>query len=112
MKGAYLGELEELILLSVAVLYDHAYGVTIVEEMDQRISRKISIGAVYTVLMRLEEKGYVCSHEGAATQRRGGRRKKLYRLTNSGEEALRFAQDIRQRFWSAIPQAAFPSHSL
>ena len=56
MKGAYLGELEELILLSVAVLYDRAYGVTIVEELDQRIGRKISLGAVYTVLMRLEDK--------------------------------------------------------
>ncbi len=55
MKGAYLGELEELILLSVAVLYDRAYGVTIVEELDQRIGRKISLGAVYTVLMRLED---------------------------------------------------------
>lgn len=112
MKGNYLGELEEIILLSVAVLYDQAYGVTIVEELDQRIDRKVSLGAVYTVLMRLEEKGYVRSRKGEATRRRGGRRKKLYRLTASGEQVLRLAQDIRQRFWKAIPQAAFPSHAL
>ena len=112
MKGNYLGELEELILLSVAVLYDSAYGVTIVEEMDQRIGRRVSLGAVYTVLLRLEEKGYVSAREGKPTQRRGGRRTKLYTLTTAGEQTLRAAQNRRLSFWEAIPQAAFPSHSL
>lgn len=112
MKGNYLGELEELILLAIAVLYDKAYGVTIMDELDQRIGRKVSIGAVYTVLMRLEEKHFVRSREGDATKLRGGRRKKLYTLTVTGEQALRLAQETRQSFWRAIPQASFPSHSL
>ncbi len=110
MKGTYLGELEELILLTVAALYDKAYGVSIVEEIETRTDRKLSLGAVYTVLLRLEEKGFVNAREGEATKSRGGRRKKLYTLTASGEQALRIAQDIRMSLWNAIPQAAFPSH--
>lgn len=112
MKGTYLGELEETIMLAVAVLYDEAYGVTIVEELSDRVGRTVSLGAVYTVLMRLEEKGLVRSREGNATRKRGGRRKKLYTLTSTGEGALRRAQEVRQSFWSAIPRAAFPSHTL
>lgn len=110
MKGTYLGELEEIILLTIAVLYDKAYGVSIVDEIEARSGRKLSLGATYTVLMRLEEKGFVASREGEATKSRGGRRKKLYTLSSSGEQALRIAQDIRMNLWQSIPQAAFPSH--
>lgn len=109
MKGTYLGELEEIVLLTIAVLYDQAYGVSIVEEIETRTGRKLSLGAAYTVLLRLEEKGFVNSREGNATKTRGGRRKKLYTITSSGEQALRISQEIRVNLWDSIPQAAFPS---
>lgn len=112
MKGTYLGELEEIVLLTIAVLYDKAYGVSIVEEIETRTGRKLSLGAAYTVLLRLEEKGFVSSREGDATKTRGGRRKKLYTLTTSGEQALRIAKEIRVSLWKSIPQAAFPSSLL
>ena len=110
MKGTYLGELEEIVLLTIAALYDKAYGVAIVEEIATRTGRQLSFGAMYTVLMRLEEKGYVNSREGDATKSRGGRRKKLYTLTTGGEQALRVAREIRVSLWQSIPQAAFPSN--
>lgn len=110
MKGTYLGELEEIVLLTIAALYNMAYGVAIVEQIESRTGRKLSFGAMYTVLMRLEEKGYVNAREGEATKTRGGRRKKLYTLTTGGEEALRVAQEIRMNLWQSIPQAAFPSN--
>ena len=57
--GKYqLGEFEEVVLLTVAVLYGEAYGIAIIEEMEKRLNRKVSIGSLQTVLRRLEKKGW------------------------------------------------------
>jgi len=61
MKGTQLGELEELILLTVAALFDDAYGIAIMNEISDRAGRKISISTVHAVLKRLEEKGFMSS---------------------------------------------------
>lgn len=107
MKGTYLGEFEEIVLLTVAVLYNEAYGVVIKKEMDEQMDRNISIGAIHAALVRLEEKGFLESRFGESTQERGGKRKKLYTVTMAGQRALKESQDLRLKLWNRIPEIAF-----
>jgi PadR family transcriptional regulator, regulatory protein PadR len=107
MKGNNLGELEEIVLLVVGVLYDEAYGVAIQEELVNRCDRKATLSTIHVALHRLEEKGYLESRLDGATQERGGRRKLLFRVTKSGQKALAAARDVRNELWRSIPKAAF-----
>lgn len=107
MKGTQLGEFEEIVLLTIALLYDDAYSVAVVEELGQRLARPMSLGAVHRTMQRLEEKGLVQSRFGEATAERGGRRKRLYRVTAVGEQALREVRRLRNELWTGIPEAAF-----
>jgi PadR family transcriptional regulator, regulatory protein PadR len=103
MKRYYLGELEELILLTIAVLRDPAYGVNILKEMEKQTGRTVDFSTIHTTLKRLEEKGYLSSEMGGATSARGGRRKRFFTITTYGYQALRENQEIRNRLWSLIP---------
>jgi len=98
MKG-YIGELEELVLLTVAVLGDDAYGVPIKEQIEQRASRTMSLGALHSTIGRLEEKGFLKSYLGGATHERGGRRKRYFQLTQGGKAALRDIKNLRDELW-------------
>ncbi len=98
MKG-YIGEFEELVLLTVAVLGDDAYGVPIKEEIEKRASRTISLGALHSTIARLEEKGFLKSYLGGATHERGGRRKRYFQLTQGGKAALRNIKNLRDELW-------------
>ncbi|KQS30989.1 PadR family transcriptional regulator [Dyadobacter sp. Leaf189] len=102
MGRSYLGEFEELVLLAVTVLNTGAYGVSIAEELRQRANRTISLSAVHIALYRLEEKGYLISEMGGATLSRGGRKKRLFSITNAGREMLAEIQEVRNQFWTAI----------
>ena len=104
MKGTYLGEFQEIVLLSILVLEENAYGVRIQKEIEQRTGRSISRGALHSALSRLEEKKFVESHLGGASAVRGGRRKRFYVLSSQGKEALREIKSIRESYWSAIPK--------
>ena len=86
-----LGEFEQLILIAIVRLGDEAYGATIRREIEQRTDRRLSIGAVYTTLDRLERKGCVRSWIGQPTAERGGRRRKHFVLQPLGAQALRSA---------------------
>lgn len=107
MKGAQLGEFEELVLLTIAMLYNDAYSAAVVEELSQRLARPMSLGAVHRTMQRLEEKGLVQSQFGQATAERGGRRKRLYTVTTSGEQTLQQVRQIRNELWEGIPKGAF-----
>ena len=107
MSQHRLGEFEEIVLLTVAVLYNEAYGVAIIDEMEKRLNRQVSIGALQTVLRRLENKGLLSSAFGEATKIRGGKRKRYFRLTQSGQEILNQTKDQRLSLWKAIPKIAF-----
>ena len=102
-----LGELEEIVLLTVAILNDGAYGNAISEEMETRLNRKLSIGGLQTVLKRLEKKGHLESRMGEATKVRGGKRKRYYTVTHFGREALRLKKEERNGLWDAIPPIGF-----
>ena len=103
MKGNHLGEFEELVLLIVGVLCDHAYGVSVAEEIEKQTGRGVSLSAVHTALYRLEEKGFITSAVGGATPQRGGRRKRLYTITTAGRASLREVRLMRNRLWDMIP---------
>lgn len=104
MKGTNLGEFQEIVLLSILILDDEAYGLKIQQELSERLKRVLSRGALHAALSRLEEKGFIDSHIGGATTERGGRRKRFYILTNSGKAALRQAKELREEMWSQVPK--------
>ena len=108
MNRYQLGEFEEIVMLTVGILYKEAYGVAIIDEIEQRLDRKVSIGALQTVLRRLEDKGYLTSEFGEATSVRGGKRKRFFSLTSLGSRVLRETQEQRLELYKAIPRVAFP----
>ena len=100
MQGQRLGEFEEVVLLSIRTYRDAASGVGIQESLERDARRSASLGAIYTALDRLERKGLVESWLGDPTPIRGGRRKRMYRLTKYGSAALADARRIREAMWS------------
>lgn len=102
MKRTYLGEFEELVLLTVAVLNQKAYGVAIADELEGQTGRSANISAVHAALHRLEEKGMLVSHLGEATAERGGRRKRLFVVTALGGVTLSEIKEMRNKLWDAI----------
>jgi DNA-binding PadR family transcriptional regulator len=106
MKKYQLGEFEEVVMLTVGILYGEAYGVSIKKEIETRLSRNVSVGALQTALKRLEDKGYLKSHEGEATQERAGRPKRYFTLTALGKRALEYSKSTREKLWEAIPKIA------
>ena len=102
MKGTYLGEFQEIVLLTVILLKDEAYGVQIQKEISRYSGRSISRGALHSALSRLEDKGFLKGKFGEVSQKRGGKRKKYYQITQFGESALEEAEAVRQSFQLAI----------
>jgi PadR family transcriptional regulator PadR len=98
----YLGELEELVLLMVALLNKDAYGVSIADALKREAERELSISAIHAVLHRLEEKGFVKSRMGGASAERGGRRKRIFSITTYGRNALEELRDTRLHIWGLI----------
>ena len=106
MKKYQLGEFEEIVMLTVGVLFDEAYGVSIKKDIEKRLSRKVSVGALQTALKRLEDKGYLKSREGEATEERAGRPKKYFQITAYGRRAMEYTKNTRDSLWAAIPEIA------
>lgn len=105
--GKYsIGEFEEVVMLTVAILTDNAYGISIKEDIETRIKRKVSVGAMRTALSRLEKKGYLTSEFGEATAIRGGKRKRYFKMTQEGKRAIEQVMETRKQMWSAIPAYA------
>lgn len=107
MKGTNIGELEEIILLIVANLFDNAYGIAIKNEVEDKCQRSITISTVHNVLQRLQEKGFLESRYSDPTPERGGKRKLLFRVTRSGQSVLSQSREMRESLWSSIPKVAF-----
>lgn len=103
MKRTYLGEFEEVVLLTVAALGERAYGVSITHEINAQTDRPARLNQVHAALHRLEEKGMVASRMGDPTPERGGRRKRLFTVTAYGYRALQEIQAVRARLWELVP---------
>ncbi len=105
MKKLTLGAFEELVLLAVGVLGENAYGITIKTKLEEHLNKKISLGALYAALQRLEDKGWVSSRVGGITEKQGGRRKQYYDITKEGVMALDEVRSVRNDLFNNIPQS-------
>jgi DNA-binding PadR family transcriptional regulator len=103
MKKIQLGEFEEVVLLTVGVLHGNAYGVSIKDEIEQRLDRDVSIGALQITLRRLESKGFLKSKQGESTESRRGRPKLFFEITAYGKKALEYTKESRDELWNALP---------
>jgi len=107
MKLQSIGEFEELVLLMVAGLHDEAYGVAILQSLEEKLEKKVNISAVHVALKRMETKGFVESRFGGITGERGGRRKRFYSITAFGKRALDQQYAIRTELYEQIPKISF-----
>lgn len=98
---------EEIILLAIWRLGENAYGITIREEVETAMGEEWPLGAVYPFLSRLNRAGYVRTNTSRATPERGGRHKIMYRLTETGREALAAVRQVTARAWDGIPAGVF-----
>lgn len=103
MRRTYLGEFEEVVLMMVAILDGEAYGVTVSQTLEEHTGRVVTFGTVHNTLIRLEEKGFVSSQLGGATNERGGRRKRIFQVTALGSRALQEIQQLRHELWQMMP---------
>jgi DNA-binding PadR family transcriptional regulator len=104
-KPSPLGQFEQLVLAAILALGDDAYGVTIHSRAEELMQpRGCKLGAIYVTLDRMEEKGLIVSQLSEPTAQRGGRKRRLYRLSPSGEEALGDAAVVARRVITVIEQ--------
>jgi PadR family transcriptional regulator PadR len=102
LKKEFLGEFEELVLLIAAILKENVYGKSVADEIIAQTNRTVSLSAVHITLYRLEDKGFLKSEVGGKTEVRGGRRKRIFYVTNSGLSAIRNLRDLRLHLWRQI----------
>ena len=103
MKKSRLGEFQELILMSVIVLKEEAYGNQIQRQLELLLKERMSTGAIQTALKRMEEKGFLTSKWGEATKERGGRRKRIYTATPFAQDVLQEMRSVRDQLWQLMP---------
>lgn len=102
-----LTRMEELLLLSVWRLQQDAYGLAIRRQVSTLLEKKVSVGAVYIPLERLARRGFLATWESEPTAKRGGRRKRFYKLTPKGLAALNTVKRIHEAAWAGLPKLAF-----
>ena len=107
MKKYQLGEFEELVILAVGILNNEAYSVSIKDELEARLARTVSMGALHTALRRMEEKGFLKSYAGEATEERAGRPKRYFEITAMGKKAMQYTKETRDALWKAIPKTVW-----
>jgi DNA-binding PadR family transcriptional regulator len=107
MKGETIGELEELVLLTVGSLLEDAYAIAILDELVEKTGRKMDVTAVHSVLRRLDKKGLVKSEMRGATQERGGRRKRYFTMMPAGRAVLDDNMAVRMELYQKLPKLTF-----
>lgn len=103
MKKTKLGEFEEMVLMTVMLLGEDAYGVEIKRELEERLSQSLSVGSIQSALKRMEEKGFLTSQFGDPSQKRGGKRKRIYSATPYASRIVRELKEVRSQMYNAIP---------
>ena len=105
MSQEYLGEFEQMVLLSIMRLGEEAYGLAVRDELEAVAGRSPSSGALYTTLDRLERKGFLESAAGEASEERGGRPRRYVRLTPRGQEMLARSRNTLLALWEGLERA-------
>ena len=111
MTPRSLGALELNVVLAVVRLGDEAYGLAIRRDVSSRLQHDYSVGAIYTTLERLEDKGFVSSHAADPTPRRGGRSRRQFTVTSDGRRALQHAQRLAAAAWYGVGTLVTPEPS-
>lgn len=101
-----LTKLEEGVLLTILKLRDDAYIVSIKDQLEHFIDKKLSFGALYVSLNRLIKYGYLESYIGESSSVRGGRAKKYYRLKKAGILALKDIRKLQSLMWKDFENLA------
>jgi DNA-binding PadR family transcriptional regulator len=101
-KGDYLGDFEQLVMLALIRLGEGAYGMTVRRESEDRAGRRVSLGAIYATLDRLESKGLVTSFLGRPGRERRGRAKRYFKVRAPGLRALRNALGALDRMRAGV----------
>jgi DNA-binding PadR family transcriptional regulator len=104
MSKPYLGEFEQLVLLAVLQRQGEAHAPAISRELEGSAGRKVSRGALYATLDRLESKGLLRWQVGAATSERGGHRKRRFEVTEEGVEVLRESRATLEGMWRGLDE--------
>jgi PadR family transcriptional regulator, regulatory protein PadR len=102
MSPPTLRSLELTVLLAVARIGEEAYGLAIRRDVSERTQHDYSVGAIYTTLQRLEEKGFVSSRTSDPLPVRGGRSRRQFKLTAAGQRALREAERVAASVWTGV----------
>jgi PadR family transcriptional regulator PadR len=102
MSNDFLGEFEQMILLSIMRLDNHAYGLAIRNELEAVAGRKPSSGSLYTTLDRMEKKGFLESLAGESSQERGGRPRRYVRVTAAGKALLARSRSTLMALWDGL----------
>jgi len=101
-KGNVPGEFEQLVLLALLRLGNEGYGMTVRRELQATTDRDVTIGAVYSTLARLEEKGLLSSWHVDPEPQRGGRARRFFRVEEPGREALAESREMFERMWDGV----------
>jgi PadR family transcriptional regulator PadR len=101
-REGYLGEFEQMLLLAALRLGDDAYGVALMNELESAVGRRVSRGSVYVTLDRLQEKGWVTSKLSQPRPERGGRPRRLVRVTPQGVAELRRSREALLTLWDGV----------
>ena len=104
MPATTLGEFEQLVLLAILRLGSGAYGVSIAAELEERAGRRVSRGALYTTLDRLEDKGLLRWKIDPGTSARDGLPRRTYSVSERGLASLRTSRHVLKRMWSGLEQ--------
>lgn len=102
MKTKPLGELDELVLLAIGIVGEDAYANSIKQCINEQTARGLTLVTTHAALHRLEQRGFVQSRMGGATEKRGGRRKRLFTITHAGFAALERTRNARERMWQLM----------
>lgn len=105
MQAKRLTDLEQLLLLAVLQSGDDAHAGAVQAVLEERGERKASLGSLYVTLTRLEERGMVASSMGEPTATRGGKAKRLYRVTPDGLVTLQHSRRVLDRMWEGVSDA-------
>ena len=101
-----LSRQQEIVLLAIWQLKDNAYGVTIREYIGKVTGKYWSIGSIYVPLDRLTEKGFILAYQGEALVKRGGRSKRMFKLSEEGMKALEEIRQVQDTLWDGFPRLA------
>lgn len=98
----FIGEFEQMVLLAILQLEEDAFGPSISEELERLAGRRVSRGALYSVLDRLEQKGYLRWEIGGSSSERGGHPKRRFEVSKEGIAVLRVSREALNNLWSGL----------